>query len=250
MTDTLSEFFTEGAPIADTKAPKGPIETRWQRRQFEATLVAADEPLVWVWELCSDRERGRLCTSPAPMREEGADASSARPRCCPIAPHTHGPWWIGRRAKKRRAMSRRSGGPTGHRHPGRLSWTTCIELGPRGKKNPPKRPSRSCWNEPRWRVPSFGHAPPSTMRLPCGHGPCASCVRGSTTRAVSIHGKRTCVRHGRSMPMWCVQRSAFCAMHPYLMPTRAKRWRTPTRWHSCVPCVSRTSACPSQLSSS
>ena len=33
------DLFTVGDPIADTKAPKGPIETRWQRRQFEATLV-------------------------------------------------------------------------------------------------------------------------------------------------------------------------------------------------------------------
>ena len=33
--------WTVGDPIADTKAPKGPIETRWQRRQFEATLVGA-----------------------------------------------------------------------------------------------------------------------------------------------------------------------------------------------------------------
>lgn len=31
--------WTVGDPIADTKAPTGPIETRWQRRQFEATLV-------------------------------------------------------------------------------------------------------------------------------------------------------------------------------------------------------------------
>ena len=29
MTDTLSEYFTEGAPIADAKAPDQPIETMW-----------------------------------------------------------------------------------------------------------------------------------------------------------------------------------------------------------------------------
>ncbi|KXK60366.1 succinate dehydrogenase [Micromonospora rosaria] len=33
------ELFTEGDPIADTKAPDGPIETRWERRRFEAKLV-------------------------------------------------------------------------------------------------------------------------------------------------------------------------------------------------------------------
>ncbi|MEV1328708.1 fumarate reductase/succinate dehydrogenase flavoprotein subunit [Micromonospora costi] len=33
------ELFTEGDPIADTRAPGGPIETRWERRRFEAKLV-------------------------------------------------------------------------------------------------------------------------------------------------------------------------------------------------------------------
>ncbi|MGK5445398.1 fumarate reductase/succinate dehydrogenase flavoprotein subunit [Micromonospora sp. URMC 105] len=33
------DLFTEGDPIADTKAPEGPIETRWDRRRFEAKLV-------------------------------------------------------------------------------------------------------------------------------------------------------------------------------------------------------------------
>jgi succinate dehydrogenase / fumarate reductase, flavoprotein subunit len=32
-------MYTEGAPIADTKAPDGPIETRWDRRRFGARLV-------------------------------------------------------------------------------------------------------------------------------------------------------------------------------------------------------------------
>jgi len=32
-------LFTEGAPIADTKAPDGPIETRWDRHRFESKLV-------------------------------------------------------------------------------------------------------------------------------------------------------------------------------------------------------------------
>ena len=36
MTDT---FYTLGDPIADTKAPKGPIEERWSKRKFEAKLV-------------------------------------------------------------------------------------------------------------------------------------------------------------------------------------------------------------------
>ncbi|MET8309916.1 fumarate reductase/succinate dehydrogenase flavoprotein subunit [Micromonospora sp. NPDC005173] len=33
------ELFTEGDPIADTKAPDGPIEKRWETRRFEAKLV-------------------------------------------------------------------------------------------------------------------------------------------------------------------------------------------------------------------
>ncbi|MBM0232370.1 fumarate reductase/succinate dehydrogenase flavoprotein subunit [Micromonospora sp. STR1_7] len=33
------ELFTEGDPIADTKAPAGPIDRRWETRRFEAKLV-------------------------------------------------------------------------------------------------------------------------------------------------------------------------------------------------------------------
>ncbi|MFF5181068.1 fumarate reductase/succinate dehydrogenase flavoprotein subunit [Micromonospora sp. NPDC000316] len=33
------ELFTEGDPIADTKAPAGPIDKRWETRRFEAKLV-------------------------------------------------------------------------------------------------------------------------------------------------------------------------------------------------------------------
>ena len=33
------ELFTEGDPIADTRAPDGPIEKRWETRRFEAKLV-------------------------------------------------------------------------------------------------------------------------------------------------------------------------------------------------------------------
>ncbi|GII23924.1 fumarate reductase/succinate dehydrogenase flavoprotein subunit [Planosporangium mesophilum] len=32
-------LYTEGEPIRDTKAPDGPIETRWERRRFSAKLV-------------------------------------------------------------------------------------------------------------------------------------------------------------------------------------------------------------------
>ena len=35
----MSEYWTEGDPIADTAAPDGPIETRWERRKFSAKLV-------------------------------------------------------------------------------------------------------------------------------------------------------------------------------------------------------------------
>ncbi|MEV1154525.1 fumarate reductase/succinate dehydrogenase flavoprotein subunit [Micromonospora chokoriensis] len=33
------ELFTEGDPIADTRAPAGPVEKRWETRRFEAKLV-------------------------------------------------------------------------------------------------------------------------------------------------------------------------------------------------------------------
>ncbi|TDC37196.1 fumarate reductase/succinate dehydrogenase flavoprotein subunit [Micromonospora sp. KC213] len=33
------DLYTEGDPIADTRAPEGPIETRWERRRFSAKLV-------------------------------------------------------------------------------------------------------------------------------------------------------------------------------------------------------------------
>ncbi|WP_030172757.1 fumarate reductase/succinate dehydrogenase flavoprotein subunit [Spirillospora albida] len=36
MTDS---FYTPGEPIADTKAPAGPVEDRWTKRKFEAKLV-------------------------------------------------------------------------------------------------------------------------------------------------------------------------------------------------------------------
>ncbi len=39
MTDRTAGLFVEGEPIHDTKAPSGPIETRWSRRKFEAKLV-------------------------------------------------------------------------------------------------------------------------------------------------------------------------------------------------------------------
>jgi succinate dehydrogenase / fumarate reductase flavoprotein subunit len=35
----MTEFWNEGDPIADAAAPDGPIETRWERRQFSAKLV-------------------------------------------------------------------------------------------------------------------------------------------------------------------------------------------------------------------
>jgi succinate dehydrogenase / fumarate reductase flavoprotein subunit len=35
----IDGLYREGAPIADTQAPDGPIESRWERRRFEAKLV-------------------------------------------------------------------------------------------------------------------------------------------------------------------------------------------------------------------
>src|SRR5450755_3725343 len=37
--DLIDGLYCEGAPIRDTKAPGGPIEQRWSKRQFEAKLV-------------------------------------------------------------------------------------------------------------------------------------------------------------------------------------------------------------------
>ncbi|MCW2640024.1 MAG: sdhA [Dactylosporangium sp.] len=35
----MNGLYTNGEPIADTKAPGGPVETRWERRRFSAKLV-------------------------------------------------------------------------------------------------------------------------------------------------------------------------------------------------------------------
>ncbi|MCB1301715.1 MAG: FAD-binding protein, partial [Tetrasphaera sp.] len=46
MTETLNkpegvdaDYYSVGAPIADTKAPAGPIENKWTSRKFDASLV-------------------------------------------------------------------------------------------------------------------------------------------------------------------------------------------------------------------
>ncbi|CAM4199423.1 fumarate reductase/succinate dehydrogenase flavoprotein subunit [Janibacter anophelis] len=39
MTDTLSEYFSEGAPVADTKAPDVDIAKMWTQHQFDSALV-------------------------------------------------------------------------------------------------------------------------------------------------------------------------------------------------------------------
>ncbi|MGO1166891.1 MAG: fumarate reductase/succinate dehydrogenase flavoprotein subunit [Janibacter sp.] len=39
MTDTLSEYFSEGDPIADTKAPDVPVDQMWTQRKFASSLV-------------------------------------------------------------------------------------------------------------------------------------------------------------------------------------------------------------------
>jgi succinate dehydrogenase / fumarate reductase flavoprotein subunit len=38
-TDDAAGYYTPGSPLADTKAPGGPIADRWQTRKFEARLV-------------------------------------------------------------------------------------------------------------------------------------------------------------------------------------------------------------------
>ncbi|MFL6171955.1 MAG: fumarate reductase/succinate dehydrogenase flavoprotein subunit [Marmoricola sp.] len=39
VTDDAAGYYTPGTPLADTKAPGGPIDQRWQTRKFEARLV-------------------------------------------------------------------------------------------------------------------------------------------------------------------------------------------------------------------
>ena len=39
MTELINGLYREGEPIQDTKAPGGPIEQKWTKRQFEAKLV-------------------------------------------------------------------------------------------------------------------------------------------------------------------------------------------------------------------
>lgn len=39
MADLIKGLYTQGEPIADTKAPAGPLEKKWETRKFEARLV-------------------------------------------------------------------------------------------------------------------------------------------------------------------------------------------------------------------
>ena len=39
MTELINGLYREGEPIADTKAPAGPLEQKWEKRKFEAKLV-------------------------------------------------------------------------------------------------------------------------------------------------------------------------------------------------------------------
>lgn len=39
MAEMIKGLYTEGEPIADTKAPAGPLEKKWETRKFEARLV-------------------------------------------------------------------------------------------------------------------------------------------------------------------------------------------------------------------
>ena len=38
-TDMTQILYTEGSAIADTKAPAGPLEGKWEKRKFDAKLV-------------------------------------------------------------------------------------------------------------------------------------------------------------------------------------------------------------------
>jgi succinate dehydrogenase / fumarate reductase flavoprotein subunit len=37
--DDAHGYYTSGAPVRDTKAPGGPLEERWDTRQFEARIA-------------------------------------------------------------------------------------------------------------------------------------------------------------------------------------------------------------------
>ncbi|MCF2706888.1 fumarate reductase/succinate dehydrogenase flavoprotein subunit [Arcanobacterium haemolyticum] len=39
MSELIKGLYTQGEPIADTKAPAGPLEGKWEKRKFEARLV-------------------------------------------------------------------------------------------------------------------------------------------------------------------------------------------------------------------
>ncbi|AZN28867.1 fumarate reductase/succinate dehydrogenase flavoprotein subunit [Flaviflexus salsibiostraticola] len=39
MTELINDLYYEGEPIADTKAPAGPLEKKWEQRKFDAKLV-------------------------------------------------------------------------------------------------------------------------------------------------------------------------------------------------------------------
>lgn len=39
MTELIDGLYREGEPIADTKAPAGPLESKWEKRKFDAKLV-------------------------------------------------------------------------------------------------------------------------------------------------------------------------------------------------------------------
>ncbi|MEZ7898756.1 MAG: fumarate reductase/succinate dehydrogenase flavoprotein subunit [Flaviflexus sp.] len=39
MTELIDGLYREGEPIADTKAPAGPLEAKWEKRKFDAKLV-------------------------------------------------------------------------------------------------------------------------------------------------------------------------------------------------------------------
>jgi len=39
MTELIHGMYAEGAPVVDTKAPAGPIDKKWTKRKFEASLV-------------------------------------------------------------------------------------------------------------------------------------------------------------------------------------------------------------------
>jgi hypothetical protein len=113
MTDYVNS--TTGEPVADTKAPAGPIHERWDKRRFEAKLVnpanrrkhtvivvgtglgggcarrpPARPPGLATWVYPPRPPHPHLSGAPPPPAA-GSAASSTRPPASPTSVRAHAP---------------------------------------------------------------------------------------------------------------------------------------------------------------